>query len=373
MKKGFGRRGIVIAVIAVIVIAAVLAVFLRLQIKETVEIGAVLSLSGSASYVGEETRDGMLLAIEEINAWGGIDGRKIELIIEDSQTDPQAGEEAFQRIEAAHQPLLYVASISAVAIALAPLAEENKVVLFGLAATAPELTEPENEWVFRYFPTAKDEVPPVLAILEELGVENLGMIYIDDPFGRSFFALARQELEKSGGMIRGEPYDGKTADFTESIARLKDAEAIYVVVMAGHVKDMFGQLRQEGFEGVIVSAGNASIPSVRSLPEANGVYLVASIIYHPSFLYAAEVKERYEARYGKPFNHYAANGYDLMKLLAGLLAGQEISRQSVKSLLEEGFIYHGVFGALDVEPGEHDIGFPMHPARIVDGEIEYLR
>ncbi|MBA4398252.1 MAG: hypothetical protein C0394_12840, partial [Syntrophus sp. (in: bacteria)] len=263
MKKRFGTRRMIIAVIAVVAIAAVVAVFLSLQIKETVEIGAVLSLSGPSSYVGEEIRDGMLLAVEEINTWGGINGRKIELIIEDSQTDPQVGEEAFKRIEATHQPLLYVANGSEVAIALAPLAEENRVLLFGLAATAPELTEPENEWAFRYFPTAKDEVPPVLSILEELQVENLGMIYIDDPYGRSFFALTRQEFEKSGGRVRGEPYDGKTADFTEQIARLKDAEAIYVVVRSGHLKDIFEQLRQEGYEGFIVAAGNASVPSVR--------------------------------------------------------------------------------------------------------------
>jgi ABC-type branched-subunit amino acid transport system substrate-binding protein len=147
--------------------------------EKCVKIGAVLSLSGGTAYVGEEVRDGMLLAVDEVNAWDGIQGRQIELIIEDCQTDVEKGQEAFNRIEAAHQPVLYISTLSSISIALAPLAEENQVVLIGMAATAPELTG-QNEWVFRYFPTARDEVPPILAILEELRVTELGMIYVDD-------------------------------------------------------------------------------------------------------------------------------------------------------------------------------------------------
>jgi len=59
--------------------------------------------------------------------------------------------------------------------------------------------------------------------------------------------------------------------------------------------------------------------------------------------------------------------------LSGLLKDKEVSRESVKSLLESGFIYSGVFGSIDVKPGEHDITFPLHPAQIVDGEVKYLQ
>jgi hypothetical protein len=55
------------------------------------------------------------------------------------------------------------------------------------------------------------------------------------------------------------------------------------------------------------------------------------------------------------------------------LEDEEVSRERMKSLLEQGFIYPGVFGDLDVKPGEHDIVFPLHPAQIVDGEVKYLR
>lgn len=69
--------GIILAV-ATVAVAVVLIVFYQAQKKEPIKIGAVLSITGAGSYSGKEVRDGMLLAIDEINAWGGINGRKIE-------------------------------------------------------------------------------------------------------------------------------------------------------------------------------------------------------------------------------------------------------------------------------------------------------
>ncbi|MBN1991259.1 MAG: ABC transporter substrate-binding protein [Anaerolineae bacterium] len=370
IQAKFGPKEIINAGVGLAVIALLALFFILWKGEKTIKIGAILSLSGSTMYVGEETRDGMLLAVDQINTWGGVNGQKIELIIADSQADPLKGEAAFNTIEATHHPILYASTLSGVSIALAPLAQKNQVVLIGLATTAPEFTR-QNEWVFRYFSTARDEVPPILAILAELRVKNLGVIYIDDAFGRSFFVLARAEFEKAGGVVSGESFDGQSLNFQKQLARLKNTEAIYVAVNPGHLESLFKQVQEAGYNGPILAAGNASVPAVRSLPEANGVYVVAPIIYAPDFLYAREVSEKYEAKYGKPFNHYAAGGYDLIKLLAGLLEGKEISREQVKKLLEQGFTYPGVFGELNVAPGEHEIGFPFHPAQIVNGEVKY--
>ena len=103
----FGRIAIIIAIVVAVAIALVTFFVLRGK-EETITIGAILSLSGSGGDMGDETREGMLLAIEEVNSRGGVNGKKIELIVEDSETNPERGEEAFNRIEEAHHPLLYV-------------------------------------------------------------------------------------------------------------------------------------------------------------------------------------------------------------------------------------------------------------------------
>jgi ABC-type branched-subunit amino acid transport system substrate-binding protein len=117
-KGGFGKPEIVMAVITITVVLVGLAVFFILSSKkeETIKIGAVLTLTGPAGDIGIDVRDGMLLAVDEINAWGGINGRYIELIIEDSKTNPQEGKKAFNKIEADHHPLLYVSNLSSVSV-----------------------------------------------------------------------------------------------------------------------------------------------------------------------------------------------------------------------------------------------------------------
>jgi branched-chain amino acid transport system substrate-binding protein len=107
---------------------AVLAIFFVFQVqkKETIKIGAIMPISAPAAHHAD-VLDAMLLAADKINSSGGINGRKMELIIEDSKSNRQKGKKAFNRIEASHHPVLYVSTTSSVSMALAPLAEENNV------------------------------------------------------------------------------------------------------------------------------------------------------------------------------------------------------------------------------------------------------
>ena len=369
-QAGFSTARIIIAAVVVV---AVLTVFFMLKSKkqEPIKIGTILSITGPGAYNGEEVKDGMILAVDEINTWGGINGKKIELVIKDSKSNLQESMKAFNKIEADHRPLLYVAMLSSVSMALAPLAKEKKVVLVGLVAATPKLTQ-QNEWVFRFWHLAELEVPPILSILQKLKVKKLGVLYLNDEYGTSVSKIIKKNFEATGGTVKSESFERKEVDCKKQITRLKDMDAIYSIGYASHLKNAFKKLREENFQGFILGAHGASGPIVTSMPEANGAYIAAPIIYNPGYLFAKELKEKYKTRYNRPLTQYAANGYDFMKLMAGLLEDKKVSRESVKSVLEEGFIYSGVFGSIDVKPGEHDIIFPLHPARIVDGEVKYI-
>lgn len=256
-------------------------------------------------------------------------------------------------------------------MALAPLAEENRVVLVGLVVTTPKLAK-QNEWVFRYYSSAEGEVPPILSILQKLRLKNLGILYLNDAYGTSVYKLLKKEFERNGGTARSEAFEPKESDLKEQIANLKDMRAIYTVGFPSNLKTVYKQLKEENFSEIMLGCSSTIILDITA-PEVNGMYVAAPIIYNPNLVFAKEAKEKYEARYNNRFNHQAANGYDFVKFLASLLEDKDISRKSVKSLLEEGFIYSGVFGSIDVKVGEHDILFPLHPARIVDGKVKYLR
>ncbi len=346
--------------------------FVRNRENEPIVIGAILSVTGPSGPTteGMGVRDGMILAAEEINSFGGINGSKIELVINDAKINAETGKEIFQNMEAGRPPLLYISTHSSVSTALAPLFEENNVVLVATLATDPGVTK-EKEWVFRYWPTSEVEMPALMSLLKSAKVRNLGVIYLDDEFGRSILNGLVREVGKIGGTVNGESFLIRETDFTDKIAKLSSYEGILAVGFPQHLKAAFKQIRDYGYKGSVFSTLAAADISFHTLPEANGVYITAPIIYNPTFLFAEGLKEKYEARFREPFSYFAATGYDLIKMLAALFEDEELSREKVKELLEAGFTHPGALGTVDVREGEHDMAFPIHPAQIIDGTVRY--
>lgn len=378
MKKGFedqkkfGSKGIII--IGVALIATALALFFLLQLKkeDPIKIGAIIPLSGRESYIGLDLRDSMLLAAQEINSWGGVNRKKIKLIFQDSKASPEEAKKVFNRIEKAHRPLFYISSLSSVSMQLAPLAEKNRVVLACLVTVSEKVTE-GKEWVFRYYPTSITSATNILAILKELKVRKLGILYLNNDYGISLFESLGKGFKKTGGTVRSESFELKSSDFREQIKKLKDMQAVFAVGYPSLLKQVFKQLRQENYQGHILASHAATSHAFRTIPEADGVYVAAPLIYNQNYIFAKEAKEKFEKAYQKPFTHYAANGYDFIKIITGLLEDEEMSRKNIKSILEKGFTYTGVFGDINAKPGEHNISFPVFPARIMGGEIVYTR
>ncbi len=371
LMNNSGISSLAISIIVVIFAAAIVAFFvLRAEKKETIKIGAIISLSGPASH-HVDIRDAMLLAVKEINTWGGVNGRKIELIVEDSKTDPEEGKKAFKRIEGKYHPLFYVSTTSMVSMALAPLAEQNKVVLIGVVVATPRLTE-KYDWAFKYHTSTENEVNPILHILKKQKVRKLGILYQKDAFGTPIFNMLKEEFEKTGGKVKAEPFDLRQPDFKTGVSKLLDTEAIYTVGFVRNEGNALRQLQADNYRGIKLGhSGAASLP--RPAPELNGVFLAAPALYNPNFPFARDVKQKYENMYGKLLTHQAANGYDVIKLLADLMEDREVTRERMKILLEEGFVYPGIFGDIQVKPGDHDMNFPLYPARIVGKDIEFLQ
>ncbi|BCS95213.1 ABC transporter substrate-binding protein [Desulfoluna limicola] len=342
--------------------------------SEPIKIGAIIPLTGAASQHVVFV-DAMTLAMDEINATGGVNGRKLKLIVTDSQSNPEEGRQAFVRMEKAHHPLVYLTTTSVVSLALAPLAEETRVVLVGMAASSPRVT-PGRQWVFKYYITPEDEVVPIVSHLKWLKIRTLGILYQDDAFGRSLNTVVTQRVESLGARAVSVPFAASDPRFAEKIARINDMEAIYVVGFVRVAGKAILALREQQYPGTILAySGASSLPQAmpEMLPQLEGIYLAAPIIYNPNYVFARKAKERYERRFNQNFTHQAANGYDFIHILAGLMEGEDVSRERVRERLNSEFSYPGVFGYIEKDAGQHDIAFPLYPARIVNGTIHYLQ
>jgi len=93
----------------------------------TIEIAGIIPLTGSGAVMGQSLQNGMLLAAEEINSAGGVKGKQLLFIYEDSKADPKEGVTVYKQITAIHNPLVTVVAFSGVASALLPLIDSDKM------------------------------------------------------------------------------------------------------------------------------------------------------------------------------------------------------------------------------------------------------
>jgi len=369
------RKKSVLGIIGIVVISIGVGSFFFFDEsvgREPIKIGVTLAITGPASGFGLENRDGMQMAVDEINSSGGINGRPIELIILDNETNPEKAKKDFLEIEETHAPLMYITSASTIAAAVSPLAEEHEVVLMAIDVSDTNLTV-EKKWTYKYYPGSDVEAVSILQILGELDIQNLGILYLNDEYGRDVSNEVATRFENSERTVTKESFEPNAIDFKENIAKLQNKDAIFVGAFPKHSEIIFKQLREANYSGEILADSGAAIPSVFNMPEADGVYVIAPIIYDTKFLFARTVSENFESRYNKQFDYNAANGYDVIRILGGLLENEELSRDNVKRILDRGFSYSGVFGSIDALPGEHDIAFPFFPAQIVDGKLVFRR
>ncbi len=367
------KKKSILGIIGIIIIAISLGSFFLFEeivSGETIKIGVTLAETGPGTGIGIENRDGLLMAVDEINSRGGINGRTIELIIVDNETNPEKAKKDFLEIEETQAPLMYISSLSTIATAVSPLAEEHEVVLMAIGATATNITV-EKKWTYRYFPTAEIEAVTISQILDDLNVKNLGILYQKDEFGRAVTNAVEVAYQNSERTVNREPFDLDATDFKDHIMNLQNTDAIFIVAFPDYFEVIFKHMREVNYPGHIIGTEDAVTPNIVSMPESNGVYLATPAIYDSKFLFASKVSENFESRYNKQIDHNAANGYDFIRILDGLLENEELTRENVKNILEQGFSYSGVFGSVDALPGEHDIAFTLFPAQVVNGKLEF--
>jgi branched-chain amino acid transport system substrate-binding protein len=202
---------------------------------EAIRIGILTDLTGFTPWA-VNARDGMMLAAEEINAAGGIDGRMIELVEEDSANDADAGTSGYERL--AEEGVVAIGGIisSTVGGTISPLAEELQIPTFLIKSGTEAALTLDSRFMFRTCLPAAPMVPgPVVQYAQEQGFTNVGVIVADYPWGQSFAAAVGPALDAAGisyGEIQVAPVPPDT-DFTPYVRAMADAGA-EMVIGTGH-------------------------------------------------------------------------------------------------------------------------------------------
>jgi branched-chain amino acid transport system substrate-binding protein len=295
-----------------------------------ITIGVVLPLTGEAAHWGIPPRDGAEMAVEEINQAGGIGGRKLALVVEDDRCQPAEGIAAFNRIVAAKNPAAILGAVcSGVTLAMAPHAEARHTVLISPASTSPKVTD-AGDFIFRVIPSGALRGTIFAEYLfNEKGLRKLAVLYINNEGGIGGSSAFKARFTQLGGTILvEESYPPGVTDLRAQLTKIKasEAEGVLVgsyppdtVVLLKQAREL--QLRQPLFltteavqnPEVLREAGDA----------ANGaIYILAA----PA---AGEAPDKftkaYETKFKKKPELFAAEGYDIIRLIAAAIAANKSS------------------------------------------------
>lgn len=339
--------------------------------NKPVKIAAIINMSGPAGHM-KQTKDGIDLAVEEINSAGGINGHPLEIIYRDNKSNPQEAVKQFTVIENVYKPLCYLSTSSSCSTALAEPADKNRVVVVGLMTSSDEFPR-LSPWVIRYYFTSKEEAKAAMKIIKMLKIKTLGFLYQNDEFGKSVYKVLLGQEDAGKFKIFPEPFNSKSPSLRENIKKLLKTEALYIISFGKRYKTLIPEIRGLHYKGHIITHSGASTNHIIKMPDAENIYVAAPLIYNPHYSFANEFSNSLVKKFSKKANHYNAIGYDIIKLVTNLAIETKLTRENIHNRLTSGFVHPGIFGNITAEKGSNDIGLPLYPARITEGKLHYLK
>src|SRR5690242_8699013 len=201
--------------------------------QATTKIGVITSLTGSLAAFGEAHKNGYAIAVEQINAKGGVLGKKIELDFYDDQSKPdQAVQGVSKLVDQDHVPVLLGAYSSENTKAIINPVTQHQIPLMIPTATADNVMDSHSPWVFRICAGANDYAKATIEFLQHNGApKTIAIVYEKTNFGQANMQAMKDAATKSGiKLVAIEQYEAKSPDYRAVLRRVKAAnpEAVYL-------------------------------------------------------------------------------------------------------------------------------------------------
>lgn len=248
---------------------------------QTLKFGLAMPLTGSQSSYGKDQIKAAEWAVADINAKGGVNGKKLEMIVLDTQGDPTLGINAVNRLVNVDKVPVFVTAWSAVVKAVAPIANREKVLELSIGANSPEISK-LGDYVYTAFPLADVDVTAVANYtFKTLAKKRVAIMYVNNESGIEAARVYRAVFEKAGGQIAAyEAYDPKATDFTGALLKVKSAnpEMIHLHGLPSDMPIVLAQMRQLGLtQRVTTYAGGYNPQMVEKAGKGSEGLIVTSL------------------------------------------------------------------------------------------------
>jgi branched-chain amino acid transport system substrate-binding protein len=336
--------------------------------SDTLKVGAVLSVTGPASFLGEPEKNTLLMLQDELNAKGGVDGRKVQVIVYDDESDVNKCVMAAKKlIEQDHVAVVIGPSISGNTLAISKFFAPAKVPLVSCAA-AEKIVKPVDPWVFNTPQLDRHAVGKILGDAKKKGYSKLAIITVSDGFGQAGRAVLQELIPAQGlTLVADEVFGPKDTDMSAQLTKIKSAGPDAIIcwgtnpgpaVVArnraqlgiatplymshGVASKKFIELAGDAAEGIILPAGR--LLAVSQVPDG-----------HPQKALLTKYVADYTQKFGTPPSAFGGHAYDAFTLVVeAIKAGKSAKPEDIRANLEKITNMPGTAGIYSMTPENHN-------------------
>jgi branched-chain amino acid transport system substrate-binding protein len=337
-----------------------------------IKIGAILPLTGSGASYGVWMKGGAEMAAEEINAAGGIAGRKLEVIYEDHAADPSKAVNAMRRLVEVEKVTFSLTSYSSPTLAVQPIAVQNKVVIMNGGGQSDSLAN--KDYLYNNIPVVSNEVGVIADwLVKDRKLANAVLIVANDEAGRNAAKTFRERFGAAGGKVLAEEQVALDAtDFRAQLAKVKarGGDLLFISSYGRNVSIIADQARELGIAIPIAGTSWTLVPETFKSKGAEGM-LVTKLPFDPNSAFAKKFKDKYKTdagffavQYYSATMIFARAAQEAMKKNAGALTGE-----GVKNAIESIRTFDTISGKLVFQPN-HAAVMDIEAGTLKGGKVE---
>jgi branched-chain amino acid transport system substrate-binding protein len=348
--------------------ASLLAFSASAVIAQEIKLGAVLSVTGPASFLGDPEKRTLEMVVEDVNAKGGILGRKVRLIVYDDAGDANAARTfATRLVEEDKVTAMVGGSTTGTTMAIIPVFEDAQIPFISLAG-AVQIIQPVKKWVFKTPHTDTMACEKIFEDMKKRGTVKIGMISGTDGFGKSMRDQCVGVAAKYGiEILHEESYGPRDTDMTPQLTNVKNKVGVQAVINPG-----FGQgpaivtrnYRQLGITVPLYQSHGVASKQFIDLagPAAEGVRLPAAALLvadklpdsDPQKKVVVEYSKAYTAKTGQPVSTFGGHAYDgFMIWKEAVERAKTDAGAKVRDEIEKTKGYVGTGGVVNMSATDH--------------------
>ncbi len=311
---------------------------------DTIKVGIVLPLTGKLAKFGEIENKSFLMALDEINAAGGVNGKKIELIIEDTTGKPDVGRSAIEKLITQDKvPVIGGGYSSSVTWATIAVAQQNKVPFLVNTGSADKITEQGWEYIFRLNPPVSEYPGGFASFVKAVATDlkTVAILHENSLFGQKGSKKFVKQAEALGmKVLMKEGYEAGAIDFKPLLVKVKSKkpDLVYMISYIMDASLLMRQAKELNFNPKLFVGGAAgfTLPEFEKNAGKATEFVYSATLWTPSVPYpgAKDYYDKFMAKYNTPTEYHGAEAYAAMYVIADALKrAKSLTPQDIRDSL----------------------------------------